>query len=469
MTGLMLVILLGAMEQTVVAVAAPAITTQLHGFELIAWVVSAYILASTVATPIYGRLSDIYGRRAILTAAIALFFLASTGCALAQTMPQLIAFRILQGMGGGGLISAAQATIADVVPLRERGRYQGYISGVFAFASLAGPMVGGYLTHYLSWRWIFWINLPLAILAMAVVRRSLRYLPVVRAARRIDYIGAVLFAAGLTTFLIAVTRTGQGAAATSPSNIALLMSAFIVLALFAWHEKRTAEPLIPLSLLSNRTVAICCAALFICFFQFISMAVLLPLRLQIAGGAAADEAALRLLPLTLSIPLGAFFAGRMMSRTGRYKPYHLGGAIVAALGAFALSFITSEQTVAMAIVMGLMGTGIGFQFPTALVATQNSVPPSQIGVATAMTSLSRLLGGAIGVALLTSILLALLRGVADSISVESLRAAVMEKPATHEAVETAFRHLFLVSAWVSVIPPLLVAKLNEQELRGRPR
>ncbi|MDF3034976.1 MAG: ral substrate transporter:Major facilitator superfamily 1 [Paucimonas sp.] len=467
MTGLILVIFLGALEQTIVGVAAPAILTDLRGLELIAWLVAAYLIAATVATPIYGRLSDMYGRRAVLTFSILLFFFASTGCALAQTMPQLVAFRVLQGLGGGGLISVAQAAIADVVPLRERGRYQGYISGVFAFSSLAGPLVGGYLTHYLSWRWIFWINLPLALIALMVVRHALRHLPVKRAVHRIDYVGAALFTVALTAFLIPVTRAGQGVAIIAPSNIGMLALALAGFAVFVRRERRVAEPLIPLSLLRNRTVAICCATLFICFFQFISLAVLVPLQLQLQGFATAEQAALRLLPLTLSIPFGAFAAGRLMSRSGRYKALQLGGALAASAGTFALAFSSADGAAAL-LALVVLGVGVGFQFPTSLVATQNAVPPQQIGIATALTSLSRMLGGAVGVAVLTTVLLASLRGMTtENLSIEMLMALAATHADIRQATGDAFFRLYIIAATVSLLSPLLLFTLREQELRGR--
>ncbi|MFT5591108.1 MAG: EmrB/QacA subfamily drug resistance transporter [Bradyrhizobium sp.] len=466
-SGLVLVILLGAIEQTVVAVALPVIAKQLDGFAQMAWVISAYLVACTVATPIWGKLSDIHGRSASLSAAIIIFTLGSLGCALAMSMPQLIGFRVLQGLGGGGLISVAQATIANVVPLRERGRYQGYISGVYASASLAGPLLGGYLTHYLSWRYIFWINLPLALLALWLVRRSLRNLPVTHAQHSVDYTGAILFATGLTAVLIAMTRLGQGVALLDPFNLLLAIGGIAMLLLFGWHSSRSSAPLIPLSLFRNKTVTICCVVLFIAFFQFISMSVLLPLRLQLAGGMAPDSSALRLLPLTLAIPFGAFLAGRLMSATGHYKMLQLGGAVAATVGGFALALCPLDQTGLMIAALVVLGVGLGFQFPTSMVATQNAVSVGHIGVATALTSLSRLLGGAVGVALLSSLLTTLLRHALPDAPAE-LFASLMSDSSGRVAADGAFRQLFLISAACSALAPLLILQLSEKELRGKP-
>ncbi len=370
MGGLMLAILLGALEQTIVAVALPAIAGQLDGFALMGWVVSAYLVASTVVTPIYGKLSDLHGRRAMLSTAIALFVLASVACAMATSMPMLLVARAVQGLGGGGLISVAQATIADVVPLRERGRYQGYVSGMWAMASLAGPVIGGYLTHYLSWRWIFWINLPVGLVALAVARRTLRHLPVTHQRRPIDAAGVLLFAVGLTALLVMITRVGQGVPFAQPDNLGLLAVSVLVLGAFVWQENRAAEPIIPLSMFRVQTVTLCCLALFLCFFQLIATSVLMPLR---------------------------------------YKPLMVGGACVVPFAVAALGLLDPHNVWALTLAMMALGLAIGVQFPTGLVATQNAVPPQNVGLATALTAFSRLLGGAVGVAVLTSVLIALLR------------------------------------------------------------
>ncbi|MFC4339456.1 MDR family MFS transporter [Cupriavidus numazuensis] len=481
--GLMLAILLGALEQSIVAVVLPDIALQLRGFEDMAWVISAYLVASTVATPIYGKLSDVLGRRSVLSFSILLFMVASAVCALAQTMPQLILARILQGLGGGGLISVSQAAIADVVPLRDRGRYQGYVSGVWAVASMAGPVIGGYLAHYLSWRWIFWINLPLALLALVVVRRALRFLPVSGRRHRIDYLGALLFGGGLSGVLVFLTRLGQGHSPLRTDSLALLIAGLVAIALFVWQEKRAADPVIPLAMLGVPTVAICCATLFFCFFQLIAMSVLLPLRFQVVGGAAADAAALRLVPLTLAIPFGAYASGRIMSRTGRYKPLQMMGASVAPLAIVALAFVDPAAVWLCVLVMVVLGFSIGLQLPSGLVATQNAVPPQQVGIATALTAFSRMLGGAVGVAVLTTVLIALLRhsgmavtdlsGGEDVLMSMFRRALAPDTPqadaaAVRQAAEHAFRLLFLMSAAVSLLAPFLVMRLREATLRGSP-
>ena len=486
----MLAILLGALDQTIVSVALPRMAQQLNGFDLLAWVVSGYLVASTVVTPIYGKLGDLYGRRKLLSVAILVFLVASVACALAQTMPQLVAARVLQGLGGGGLISIAQAIIADVVPLRERGRYQGYLSGVFAVASVAGPVIGGLFTHYLSWRWIFWINIPLGAAAFLASRRALAGLagPAISGVRRrVDYPGAVLLTLGLTALLIPISRVGQGVAIADTSNVALLVVAIIlILACLAW-ERRAAEPIIPLPLFRIRAVTLCCALLFFAFLQLIALAVLMPLRFQMVAGIAADSAAWRILPLTFTIPLGAFIAGRLMLHTGRYRPSQLIGVGVLPFALVALAFFDPSAVVATTFFLIVAGIALGMQFPSSLVAVQNAVPRQHIGIATAATAFFRSLGGAIGIAVLSAILFSTLREITPLASSTSgldrggddmLRAMISSsldagsassdsRDAFRAGAELAFRRLFLIAAAISLIPLALAWWVPEGSLRDR--
>jgi EmrB/QacA subfamily drug resistance transporter len=472
--GLMLAILLGALDQTIVAVALPRMASDLEGFSLIAWVVSGYLVASTVVTPIYGKLGDLFGRRLLLSVAIVAFLVASVACALAQTMPQLIVARVLQGLGGGGLISISQTIIADVVPLRERGRYQGYISGVFAMSSVAGPVVGGLLTHYLSWRWIFWINLPLGTAAILVSRRALRNLPVAGIRRRIDYVGAALLMVGLTALLIPITRLGQGVAWNDLPNASLFVVAIVILALCLWHESRTDEPIIPIHLFRIPLVASCCGILFLCYFQLVSIASLSPLRFQMVAGITADAAAWRLLPLTFVIPLGAFVTGRLMLKTGRYRPQQIVGTACIPAALLGLAFVSPTHPVATGLLMMWVGLSIGVVMPSSLVAVQNAVPRSQLGVATAGTAFSRSLGGAIGVALLSAILLGSMHGhdVAPPAATASASAGELAPRlsalagASADEAAGAFRKLFIIAALISSFAFLLALRVPDHRLDG---
>ena len=358
-------ILLGALDQTIVGVAVPTIARQLGGFEWMAWVISSYLIASTVVTPLYGKFSDIYGRRSVMSSAIILFLLASVACALAQTLPQLVLARVLQGAGGGGLISMSQAVIADVVPLRQRGRFQGYVSVVWAVASLLGPVVGGVFTQYLSWPWIFWVNLPVGLLALFLVRRALGGIsggmtPGPRVKSRIDVLGAVLMLLALTALLVPITRVGQGTPWTDALNLGCLTAGTVLLAAFIAQERRHPDPMVSLAMFENKVVVACCALVFICFFNFIALSVLVPLRSQLVSGLTATEAGLRLLPMTLAIPFAAFLSGRAMHRTGRVLPALRWGACLVPVGLTGLGFSTPTSPWA-ALWLVLAGLGMGLQ------------------------------------------------------------------------------------------------------------
>lgn len=475
-TGLMLALMLGALDQTIVAVALPRMGDELHGFSLIAWVVSGYLVASCVVTPIYGKLGDLFGRRMLLSTAIVVFLVASVACALAQTMPQLIAARVLQGIGGGGLISIAQTIIADVVPLRERGRYQGYISGVFAVASVTGPVVGGIFTHYLSWRWIFWINLPLGIAAYVVSRRALATLPVPGIRRRIDYLGAGLLMIGLTALLLPITRMGQGVAWNDPANGAMFGIAVVVLAVCLWHESRTAEPIIPINLFRIPVVSLCCGIVFLCFFQLVALASLSPLRFQMVAGIAADDAAWRLLPLTFMIPLGAFISGRVMLATGRTRPQQVLGTALVPFGLLGLALVSPRHAMWTDLLMIWTGLAIGIVMPSSLVAIQNGVPRAQLGIATAGSAFFRTLGGAIGVAVLSAVLLGTMRHdpgatsapapVVGEAAHAAPRPSFLSSVSPDEA-DAAFRRVLLIASGISVLAFLLALRVPDSQL-GKP-
>ncbi|MGF6393243.1 MDR family MFS transporter [Pseudomonas plecoglossicida] len=470
LTALMLAIFLGALDQTIVAVSLPAISAQFNDVGLLAWVISGYMVAMTVAVPIYGKLGDLYGRRRMILTGISLFTLASIACALAQDMQQLVVARVLQGIGAGGMVSVSQAIIGEFVPPRERGRYQGYFSSMYAVASVAGPVLGGWLTEYLSWRWVFWINLPLGLAAWWAIRRALAGVPTQRRNAKVDYAGALLLILGLGSLLLGITLVGQGQGWTAAPVLALFTCAGLGLALFIGHERRCQEPLLPLDLFGNRVAVLCWGVIFFASFQSISLTMLMPLRFQGITGAGADSAALHLLPLAIGLPMGAFIGGRMTTFTGRYKPQILAGAILMPIAIFAMAITPVQSGLLSGVFMLMSGFACGLQFPTSLVGTQSAVGIKDIGVATSTTNLFRSLGGAMGVACMSSLLLALLHQggleVLGNPLLGSLQTGEPEPAMQARLVET-FRHLLMGSAAVAVVALLAAVALPDRQLRGR--
>lgn len=469
LTALMLAIFLGALDQTIVAVSLPAISAQFNDVGLLAWVISGYMVAMTVAVPIYGKLGDLYGRRRMILTGISLFTLASIACALAQDMQQLVLARVLQGVGAGGMVSVSQAIIGDFVPPRERGRYQGYFSSMYAVASVAGPVLGGWLTEYLSWRWVFWINLPLGVVALWAIQRALGDMPVKRRNAQVDYLGAVLLTVGLGSLLLGITLVGQGQAWTAPPVLALFACAVLGLVLFIGHERSCQEPLLPLGLFGNRVAVLCWGVIFFASFQSISLTMLMPLRYQGITGAGADSAALHLLPLVMGLPMGAYTGGRMTSRTGRYKPQILAGALLMPVAIFAMAMTPPQSALLSAVFMLLAGIACGLQFPTSLVGTQSAVDSKDIGVATSTTNLFRSLGGAMGVACMSSLLLALLhQGGFELLGnplLGSLKAGEAD-PVTQARLLETFRHLLMGSGGVALLGLVVALALPDRQLRG---
>lgn len=470
LSALMLAIFLGALDQTIVAVSMPAISAQFNDVGLLAWVISGYMVAMTVAVPIYGKLGDLYGRRRMILTGISLFTLASIACALAQDMPQLVLARVLQGIGAGGMVSVSQAIIGDFVPPRERGRYQGYFSSMYAIASVAGPVLGGWLTEYLSWRWVFWINLPLGVLALWAIHRAMADLPMATRRARVDYLGAVLLVLGLGSLLLGITLVGQGEPWTAPAVLAMFACALLGLTSFIAHEWRCPEPLLPMPLFANRAAVLCWAVIFFAGFQSISLTMIMPLRFQSITGAGADSAALHLLPLAMGLPMGAFYGGRMTSRIGRYKPQILAGALLMPLSIGGMALTPPQAGWLSGLFMLLTGIACGLQFPTALVGTQNAVERGDIGVATSTTNLFRSLGGAMGVACMSSLLLALLQhngfAALGNPLLGSLQTGEAD-PATEARLLETFRHVLMASAGVALLGLFAALALPDRQLRGR--
>lgn len=451
--GLLPSIFLGAIDGQIVPVALLTIGHALGDVSLIAWVMAGYLVAGAVATPICGKLSDLHGRRRMLLVALAVSTVGSVGCALAVSMPVLIGARVLQGLGSGTLLALAQAAAADVVSGRERGRYQGYFSAVFASAALAAPLLGGYLTEHLSWRAVFWVNLPLAAFAAWRVHAVVAPGTVVRGDARIDWPGATLFAAGIAVVLVALTRVGQGTGWLSPGTLAFVALGAALLVAWAWRESDAPEPIVPLTLFGNRTVLACCVVTALNFFVLIGSTVLLPLSMQALGGSRADEVALRLVALTLATPLGAFAAGRLMLRVPRLGAIAATGCSLSAVGLAVLSWASVPGTPVPLAAMVPLGFGLGMTLPAVLVAAQGAVGPVMIGVVTALVAFFRSLGGVIGIAVLTSMVMAAAGG-----------GSLADAPP--EALAQAFRVAFGLAAGLSGAAALVALRLPRLSRAG---
>lgn len=453
--GLLPVIFLGAIDGSIVPVALLTLGNALGDVSLIAWVMAGYLVAGTVATPIYGKLSDLHGRRRMILIATGIAAAGSLACALATSMPLLIAARIVQGLGSGALFALAQAAAADVVHGPERGRWQGYFSAVFATAALAAPLLGGYLTEHLSWRAVFWINLPIAAFAAWRVWAVLPAAVAHGREARIDWLGATLLAAGLGVVLVAFTRVGQGAGWLGGSTLALAALGVALLLAWAWRESDAPEPIVPTALFANRTVLACCAVNALNFFVLIGSTVLLPLSMQTLGGARAGEVALRLVALTLATPFGAFTAGRLMLRWPRLGAISAIGSATAALGLLALAWSASVAAPVPTLAMIPLGYGLGMTLPSVLVAAQGAVGPALIGVVTALVSFFRSLGGVVGIAVLTSMVMASTAG----------RSLADADPA---ALSGAFAQAFACAALVAALAAAVAAGIRGPQARREP-
>jgi len=401
--GLMLGMLLAALDQTIVATALPTIVANLHGESHLSWVVSAYLLASTVTTPLYGKLSDLYGRKGIFQFAIVVFLIGSVLSGVAQNMTQLIAFRGLQGLGAGGLLALAMAIIGDIVSPRERGRYQGYFGAVFAFASVTGPLAGGFIVDNLSWRWVFYINVPIGILALVVTSAVLK-LPFRRLPHRIDYLGSFLLVAGASALLLVTVWGGTQYPWRSGVIVGLIVAGAALVVAFAWWERRAPEPLVPPRLLHNDIFDVSSAITFLQSMAMFGAIVFIPFYLQYADGVSATESGLLLLPLMAGLLTLSIVSGRLVSRTGRYKVFPVVGTVLMSLGIWLLTLLqASASHVTMGVYLFVLGAGMGLVMQNMVLATQNGVDPRDMGTATSALTFFRSLGAVFGTALFGAI------------------------------------------------------------------
>ena len=395
-SGLMLGILLAALDQTIVATALPTIVGELGGIEHLSWVVTAYLLSSTASVPLYGKISDLYGRRIVFQFAIVTFLIGSIFAGLAQNMVQLVIARGIQGIGGGGLMAMAMTIIGDVVSPRERGRYQGYIASVFVFASIVGPLVGGFFVDHLTWRWIFYVNVPVGGAALIVTSMVLR-LPFRRRPHRIDYLGAALLVASVGCLLLVAVWVGTTFPWDSALIIGLAAIGILLAALFLLQERRVEEPIIPLRLFRRPVVAASSAVMFLVGVTFFGAVVFLPLFLQAVLGATAANSGLLLLPLMMGVVTTAIGSGRIISRTGRYRWWPVGGMALCTVGMFLLSRMDpSTSRVYASLSMAVLGLGIGMVMQVLVLAIQNAVDHRDLGAATSAANFFRSIGGTFG-------------------------------------------------------------------------
>lgn len=402
--GVMLGMLLAALDQTIVVTALPRIVTDLGGLERLSWVITAYMLTSTVSVPLYGKLSDLYGRRGLFLGAIVFFLIASALSGLSQNMTQLIVFRGLQGIGGGGIMAIAQTIIGDLFSPRERGRYQGYSGAMFAAASIAGPLAGGALTDHASWRWIFYLNLPLGAIALIVIATTLR-LPFERRQHAVDYLGAALMTAGATCLLLILVWGGTTYAWGSATIVALTVAVAVLIAAFLAVELRSPEPVMPLPLFRTGVFAVGTSAAFLIGFTMFGVITYIPLFVQGVIGSSATNSGAVLIPLLLAVVVSSASTGQLISRTGRYKVFPVVGSVVTLLGLWLLTRLHAGSTASSAsLAMVVLGVGIGPMFHTYVLAIQNGVPRTQLGVATASTQFFRSIGGLVGVATLGAVM-----------------------------------------------------------------
>lgn len=478
-SGLLLAMLLAALDSTIVATALPTIVGELGGLAHLSWVVTAYLLAQTVVTPLYGKLGDLYGRKGVLQSAIVLFLVGSVLCGMSQSMTQLIIFRAIQGLGGGGLTVTTQAVVGDIVPPRERGRYQGIFGAVFGLSSIAGPLVGGYFTTHLSWRWIFYVNLPLGLLALAVLAVTLPD-TATRKRHAMDYAGAGLLAATLSSIVLLADLGGTTYAWHSPLIVGLGVVAAVSLVAFVRVERRAAEPVLPLSLFSNRAFTVASALGFIVGFALFGAVTYLPLFLQVVQGASPTASGLQMLPMMGGMLLTSIVSGQLISRTGRYKRYPIAGTAVMTLGLFLLSRLSDGSSLQAALgTMLVLGLGLGLVMQVLVIAVQNSVAYKDLGVATSGAMLFRLIGGSFGTAVLGAIFAARLAvelreklpaelqgagaAAVSPASMAQLPEALREVYA--QAFSSSLSSIFVVAAIVGIVGFAVAWLLPEQPLR----
>ena len=482
--ALALGLLLAALDQTIVSTALPTIVSDLGGIDHLSWVVTAYLLASTAATPLWGKLGDMYGRKRLFQTVIVIFLIGSALCGLAQSMGELIAFRALQGLGGGGLIALSMAIVGDIVPPRERGRYQGVFGGVFGAASVLGPLLGGVCTEQLSWRWVFYINLPIGLVALAVIAAVL-HIPVRRTSHRIDYLGMTVVAAAATCLVLVASLGGTTWPWASPGIIGLAVAGAGLVAVFVVIERRVREPVLPPRLFRVRTFVVCSVISFIIGFAMFGAMTYLPTFLQVVHGYSPTLSGVHIIPMVVGLLISSTGSGQIVSRTGRYKVFPIVGTAVTAVGLLLLHQLDEfTATWLMSLYFFVFGLGLGLVMQVLVLAVQNAVGYEDLGSATSGATFFRSIGASFGVSVFGAVfagqlsdrLTSSLRGVrlpagfdpgrlrADPTAVAGLPQAV-KAPVVHAYAES-ITTVFLWAVPVALAGFAVAWLLKEQPLRG---